>query len=407
VGIECSLLSRSDKGRAYDRFRGRLMFPIRGLGGKVIAFGGRVISAEQKEEAKYINSSDSPIYKKGEHLYGLPEARRAISTGEPAMLTEGYMDVITLHQFGYGSAVGVLGTALTDEQIRRLSGFTSNVELLFDGDQAGRKAALRSAEMLLTRGISCKVILFPEGEDIDSLLRGRGKEHFEALRVAAPSGINFCARALKSMALKDAVEWSRDFLGKVSLPELVSPYASVLATQLGLDEKELRAQNIKARKARAFDAPALDAAKGAGRHDNRDRQVMTFAARYPHMLEKLREAGGHLALSSAWAKGLWKKMEEGTSPDNIFQLLDEKQKQFWILCRTASAPLCNEAGEFEALCKMIGQHLQTRESASFCAALGQSDGDFEADKAYLSALQQNLNQRKKQFSLQKGDASDD
>ena len=131
-----------------------MMFPIRSLSGNVIAFGGRIIANE--DEAKYINSSDSQLYKKGEHLYGLQQARRAIATGKPAMLTEGYMDVVTLHQFGYSSAVGVLGTAFTPEQVKRISGFTSHVELLFDGDGPGRKAALRACEMLLTRGLSCK-----------------------------------------------------------------------------------------------------------------------------------------------------------------------------------------------------------------------------------------------------------
>ena len=97
MGVEAALLGKSERGRAYDRFRGRLMFPIRSLSGNVIAFGGRIIANE--DEAKYINSSDSQLYKKGEHLYGLQQARRAIATGKPAMLTEGYMDVVTLHQF--------------------------------------------------------------------------------------------------------------------------------------------------------------------------------------------------------------------------------------------------------------------------------------------------------------------
>ena len=116
------------------------------------------------------------------------------------MLTEGYMDVVTLHQFGYSSAVGVLGTAFTPEQVKRISGFTSHVELLFDGDGPGRKAALRACEMLLTRGLSCKAVLFPEGEDIDSLLRTQGTDIFEDLRRNAPEGMAFCVRCLRDMA---------------------------------------------------------------------------------------------------------------------------------------------------------------------------------------------------------------
>ncbi len=190
LAVEAGLLGQSGNGRAYDRFRGRLIFPIKNLSNQIIAFGGRIIAEE--DEAKYINSSDTPLYKKGEHLYGLAQARRGITTKGRALLTEGYMDVLTLHQFGYDNAVGVLGTALTPEQIKRLSGFASQMVLLFDGDRAGRKAALRSCEMLLTRGLACNVVLMPEGEDIDSLLRGAGPEVFEDLQVRAPDGLRFC-----------------------------------------------------------------------------------------------------------------------------------------------------------------------------------------------------------------------
>ncbi|MDR2744742.1 MAG: DNA primase, partial [Desulfovibrio sp.] len=165
IAVEANLLSRSAKGAVYDRFRGRLIFPIKNLAGQVIAFGGRIIRDE--DEAKYINSSDTPVYKKSEHVFGLPQARKNIASIGKALLTEGYMDVVTLHQFGYENAVGVLGTALTPEQVKRISGFTSRVTLLFDGDRAGRKAALRGCEMLLARGLDCSVVVFPEGEDID------------------------------------------------------------------------------------------------------------------------------------------------------------------------------------------------------------------------------------------------
>ena len=111
-------------------------------------------------------------------MYGLQQARRAIATGKPAMLTEGYMDVVTLHQFGYSSAVGVLGTAFTPEQVKRISGFTSHVELLFDGDGPGRKAALRACEMLLTRGLSCKVVLFSGGRGHRQPVTDAGNGHF-------------------------------------------------------------------------------------------------------------------------------------------------------------------------------------------------------------------------------------
>ena len=416
LGVEAALLGASDKGgRVYDRFRGRLMFPIRSLGGQVVAFGGRIIGGE--DEAKYINSSDSPIYKKGEHLYGLAQARRAISQNNAAMLTEGYMDVVTLHQFGYEHAVGVLGTALTPEQIKRLSGFTANLELLFDGDRAGRKAALRACEMLLPRGLSCKVVLFPEGEDIDSLLRSRGKDAFEALRAAAPDGMTFCVQTLRGMAPRDAVDWAKHFLQQLTLPELMSRYASLLATGLGLTEAELRghfAERTRARGELTHETSQGSGGQGirsearpdmrtdvrSGRTDTRDRQIMTFAARYPHALERLREAGAHLALNAQWAKTLWTKMEN-RDPEEIVHELDEREKRFWILCRTASAPLDNEQGELDALCRML--EMTRRTKAPFAAALRQNAADPEADDMYIKALQQTLNERKRIHTLQEGE----
>ena len=397
MGVEAALLGKSDRGRAYDRFRGRLMFPIRSLSGNVIAFGGRIIAEE--DEAKYINSSDSLLYKKGDHLYGLQQARRAIVTGSPAMLTEGYMDVVTLHQFGYGSAVGVLGTAFTAEQVKRISGFTSHVELLFDGDRAGRKAALRACEMLLTRGLSCKVILFPEGEDIDSLLRKSGIDVFENLRSNAPEGLAFCVRTLRDMAPREAVDWARDFLRQVEMPELVSRFASTLSTGLGLAESELRERVMESRAARNL-APQ-SAAGSAGetrrpqapvRTNPRDREIMTFAVRYPAALSRLREVGAHFVLKAAWARNLWKKLEENPG-DEVIQLLDPREKNFWIRCRTGDVPpLNNEEGEFAAIRTMLDSLHLTAQSASVSSALrqGAGSGNFEADLEYLRALQETL-----------------
>ena len=189
LAVECGLLGQSDRGRAYDRFRGRLMFPIKNLSNQIIAFGGRIIADE--DEAKYINSADTPIYKKGDHLYGLAQARKGITTKGKALLTEGYMDVLTLHQFGYDNAVGVLGTALTRSRSSAFPALPPGWCCSLTGDRAGRKAALRSCEMLLTRGLACTVVLMPDGEDIDSLLRTQGPEAFEALLDKAPDGLRF------------------------------------------------------------------------------------------------------------------------------------------------------------------------------------------------------------------------
>ena len=391
AGVKAALLGKSDKGRAYDRFRGRFMFPIRSLSGSVVAFGGRIIADE--DEAKYINSSDSPLYKKGEHLYGLDQARRAIATGKPALLTEGYMDVVTLHQFGYTSAVGVLGTALTPEQVKRVAGFTSRLELLFDGDGAGRKAALRACRMFLARGLSCRVVLFPEGEDIDSLLRSAGTEAFETLRAEAPDGIRFCVQALRDMAPRDAVDFARGFIKDVEIPELASRYLTALAGGLGIAERELRDFAAEARGTEAA-SPGKAARRTTPpprRNDAKDREIMTFAVRYPHALPRLKETGAYLVLASAWALDLWDKIENN-QPDNVFHALNDNEKRFWIKCRSSDVPpLTNEEGEFAAIGTMVSQMHKHAHTASVTAALHQGGGgDFAAELEYLRALQETL-----------------
>ena len=390
LAAQAGLLGASGKGRAYDRFRGRLIFPILSLSKQVIAFGGRIIASE--DEAKYINSADTPIYKKGEHLYGLAQARRAIAASGEALLTEGYMDVLALHQFGYANAVGVLGTALTPDQVKRLSGFTSRLLLLFDGDRAGRKAALRSCEMLLARGLACRVLLMPEGEDIDSLLRGQGKAAFESLQEKAPDGLRFCVDALRALAPRECVEWARNFLGHVELPELVSPYASALARHLQIAEAELRqgvALRLKAQRGARQGSPAQ--AKETA-ENMRDVQIMIFAVRYPERLEDLRYLGADLALRSVNARRLWDIIEEWGADEAPYHL-DERQKQFWFTQRGPDKPPL-ESGDWELEClrRELETYYERTKKSSISAALRENSGsnDFASDLAYLKALKETL-----------------
>ena len=377
------------EGRVYDMFRQRAIFPIIDAQGRVLGFGGRALG---DVKPKYLNTGDTPIFNKrlGVFAANLLKKQRGLKR---VILTEGYMDVVTLHQFGYSSAVGVLGTAFTPEQVKRISGFTSHVELLFDGDGPGRKAALRACEMLLTRGLSCKVVLFPEGEDIDSLLRTQGTEIFEDLRRNAPEGMAFCVRCLRDMAPREAVDWAREFLRQVELPELVSRFASTLSTGLGLAESELRERIIESRGARALPRNAGgQETQPPVRTNPRDREIMTFAVRYPSSLPRLRELGAHLVLSAAWARDLWQKLEE-YPVDEVVQHLDPREKRFWIRCRTGDVPpLDNEEGEFGAIRTMLDTLHLTAQSASVSAALrqGAGAGNFEADLEYLRALQETL-----------------
>jgi len=159
-----------------DRFRGRVMFPVHTLSGKIVAFGGRILKNEKT--AKYINSPESEIYHKGNELYGIFFARQAIVKQDKCFLVEGYTDVISMHQAGIENVVASSGTALTQGQIRLIHRLTTNVTVLYDGDAAGIKAALRGIDLLLEAGLNIKIVLLPEGEDPDSFARKQNASSF-------------------------------------------------------------------------------------------------------------------------------------------------------------------------------------------------------------------------------------
>ena len=167
------------KGENYllDRFRGRIIFPVHTPSGKVVAFGGRILKKEDKI-AKYINSPESEIYSKSNELYGIYFAKQAMVKENKCFLVEGYTDVLSMHQAGIENVVASSGTALTDGQIRLIRRFTTNITVLYDGDSAGIKAALRGIDLLLKEGMSVKIVLLPEGEDPDSFARSQSAASF-------------------------------------------------------------------------------------------------------------------------------------------------------------------------------------------------------------------------------------
>ena len=162
-----------EEGKCYDRFRGRVMFPIYSVSGRVLGFSGRVLSSE-KQAAKYVNSPDSDIYNKSRVLYGLFQARSAIAKANKCYLVEGNIDVVSMHQSGVENTVASCGTSLTVEQIRLIKRYTPNVTVLYDGDAAGIKASLRAVDMLFTEGMHVRMVLFPDGEDPDSYAQKYG-----------------------------------------------------------------------------------------------------------------------------------------------------------------------------------------------------------------------------------------
>ncbi|MBO5699659.1 MAG: DNA primase [Bacteroidaceae bacterium] len=178
--IKTGLSFKTEHGALYDRFSSRVIFPIHTISGRVVGFGGRILGndAKQQHVGKYVNSPESEIYDKSSELYGLYQAKHAISKHSKCYLVEGYTDVISMHQNGIENVVASSGTSLTKGQIRLLHRFTKNVTVLYDGDSAGIKASLRGIDMLLAEGLNVNVLLLPEGEDPDSFSKKQSTQSF-------------------------------------------------------------------------------------------------------------------------------------------------------------------------------------------------------------------------------------
>lgn len=172
------LIIRKDDGAVYDRFRGRVMFPIHNLTGRILGFGGRTLKTDKKTP-KYVNSPESEVYHKSDILYGLYFAKKPILDADNCYLVEGYADVLSMHQAGVENVVSSSGTSLTGGQIRLISRYTKNVTILYDGDEAGIKASLRGTDMMLEEGLNVKVLLFPDGNDPDSYVQKFGSTAFK------------------------------------------------------------------------------------------------------------------------------------------------------------------------------------------------------------------------------------
>lgn len=361
-GVEAGLLSRNQKGNIYDRFRGRLIFPIKNLSGRVIAFGGRIIT---EGEPKYLNSSDSPIYKKGEHLYGLDVARRRMNVSRRALLTEGYMDVLSLHQYGYTDACGVLGTALTTDQVKRLAGLCNRVDLVFDGDGAGRKAAMKSSRMILLQGAKCRVVMLPDGKDVDDVLQEHGRDGFEACLESARDGLDFCLKTLRDdFSPREIMDWAGSFLSELRDPALAAFFLPRLANGLGLSEAELRRTAPAGKGTRQQSAPPhgdkpAQAPKppATGSVNKNDRIYLQFCVKYPEYIPLLDQQQMHTVFSTDGAKALWEKLRTVQPGEDILSRLNDKEKRFYIQCRNqlAENPLSGQElqQEWDFICHSI------------------------------------------------------
>lgn len=269
--LKTGLCYERDDHSLNDRFRGRVIFPVHTLSGKVVAFGGRTLTTDKKI-AKYVNSPESIIYHKSNELYGIYFAKQAIVKQDRCFLVEGYTDVISMHQSGIENVVSSSGTSLTPGQIRLIHRFTNNITVLYDGDMAGIKASIRGIDMLLEEGMSIKVVLLPDGEDPDSFARKHNATDFQAYITAHEVDfIRFKTSLLLDEAGKDPMkraELITDIVKSISvIPEAIvrSVYIRECSQLLRVEEKLLQLemgklidkQNDKNNKP-VYDAPYLN-----------------------------------------------------------------------------------------------------------------------------------------------------
>lgn len=243
--VDTGLCIRNDAGRVYDRFKGRVIYPVFSLSGKVIAFGGRTLRKDVP--AKYVNSPESIIYKKSNELYGLYQAKNAITRKDKCILVEGYMDVISMSQSGIENVVASSGTSLTEGQIRLIRRFTSNVTVIYDGDAAGIKASMRGIGMLLAEGLNIKVLLLPDGHDPDSFAQSHSSSQLEEyIDTREEDFIGFMTRVLMKDAKDDPIARARavtEIVKTIALipdPVTRNLYIIECSRQLMIDEGVVR-----------------------------------------------------------------------------------------------------------------------------------------------------------------------
>lgn len=246
------------EGYLFDRFAGRIMFPIHSLSGQVLGFGGRILKSDAKA-AKYVNTPETEIYHKSRIVYGIFQARQAISREDCCYLVEGYTDVLSMHQAGIENVVASSGTALTQEQIRLIKRFTPNITMLYDGDSAGLKASVRGTDMVLEEGMNVRIVMLPAGEDPDSYSKKVSEEEFRRyLKENQTDFIQFKTKLLLDEAQNDPVRRAnlvREIVRSIAvIPDQITRtiYVKECSRQLSMPEEVVLDEVLKLRKQQSF-----------------------------------------------------------------------------------------------------------------------------------------------------------
>jgi len=383
--LKAGLVVRNDSGRTYDRFRNRIMFPIRDGRGRVIGFGGRLLGPG---EPKYLNSPDTPLFDKGRTLYGLYEARQQPGRPERIVVVEGYVDVIALDQHGLGPAMATMGTAATTENVRHLTRLAERIVFCFDGDRAGRDAAWRALEAVLPFGggkLAIEFVLLPDGEDPDSYVRSAGPEAFEALLGdGTPLSTFMLQQAGQGLALDSAdgrgqlITRVRPLIERLPAGHYRELIVAELAGVVGMPEERV-ARLLQSEAAAA--APASRRAAAANpAHRSAMRTVMTFILHYPQSVAAMEAVPGLDELDAPGADLLRRMLGIAREAPQIHtgefvERFRHGDEQEWIrqLAAAEPMPLENEADAPKVLRDSLEQLVaRQRKSARAAAIRGRS-----------------------------------
>ncbi len=300
--LESAGLAKRGQSGIYDRFRHRVMFPIRDVAGKVVAFGGRTLG---DDDAKYLNSAESPIYKKSRVLYGLFESREALRQTQEAILVEGYFDLMRCFDAGIENVVATCGTALTEEQARTIRRYAANVLVVYDGDAAGIRAALRSVGILCAAGLTVRAMVLPDGLDPDDFIRRDGADAFRQGASEAPGFVPFYVRMNEDRS--GTIEGRTAIAGELfdvirglDEPLRQDEYLKLVAAELGLDEhrcrEAFRRAGDEAQKIASMERMTPPAVPAVNTHDA--------------------EFVGILMENTGWAEAVWKALSGFSVPDS-------------------------------------------------------------------------------------------
>jgi DNA primase len=304
--VRLGLLGQRSTQQLHEKFFARLMFPIINAAGKVIAFGGRVLD---QGLPKYLNSSETPLFRKSSTLYGLHQAKERIRQSDRVVVVEGYLDVLALHQFGISDAVATLGTALTPDHVRVLGRYTKNIVALFDGDDAGRKAAARSFEIFLESGLLGRAAFLPKGEDPDTFIHSRGPEALERmLNQAIPLADYYFSWLEQRFGM--GLEGKSQIATEVSrlLVKVTNPFEMDLLVRRAVDTLGIREELLRRPAPAAAYHPGpkttgrvLSETVSDNREDVAERSLVSLMLCFPSVLRRVaEEADVRPGLGSKW-----------------------------------------------------------------------------------------------------------